>query len=134
MTNRTAPWLALLASALLLQAAPAAAAKVELKLAHYAAESHPAHVASKMFADAVSARTKGEVTVAIFPNSALGNSQEILEQARLGAVDLALPTEAALAKYVKKFDLVGAPFAFADYAAADKLLDGDFQKLSLIHI
>jgi tripartite ATP-independent transporter DctP family solute receptor len=128
MTKRTAPWLALVASATLLQAAPAAAGKIELKLAHYAAESHPAHLAARMFADGVAAATGGQVTVAIFPNSALGNSQEILEQTRLGAVDLALPTEAALAKYVKKYDLVGAPFAFADYAAADRLLDGEFLK------
>jgi TRAP-type transport system periplasmic protein len=127
MTRRTAPWLALFASFTLLHAAPAAAAgKVELKLAHYAAESHPAHLAAKAFAEGVAAGTGGQVTVSIFPNSALGNSQEILEQTRLGAVDLALPTEAALAKYVKKFDLVGAPFAFADYAAADRLLDGPF--------
>ncbi len=127
MAHRTAPWLALVAGAAWLAAAPAAAAgKIELKLAHYAAESHPAHLAAKMFADGVSAGTGGQVTVSIFPNSALGNSQEILEQTRLGAVDLALPTEAALAKYVKKFDLVGAPFAFPDYAAADRLLDGPF--------
>jgi TRAP-type transport system periplasmic protein len=121
--------MAVVAVAILGWVYPASAqTRFELKLAHYAAESHPAHIASKMFADAVAARTGGTVKVSIFPNSALGNSQEILEQTRMGAVDLALPTEAALAKYVKKYDLVGAPFAFKDYATADRFLDGQFQK------
>ena len=38
------------------------------------------------------------------------------------------PTEPAIAKYVKKFNMVGAPFAFKDYAATDKFFAGDFIK------
>lgn len=99
---------------------------VELKLGHYSVESHPMHLASVQFADAVASRTGGMVKVSIFPNSKLGNSQEILEQVSLGAVDLAIPTEPAMAKYVKKFNLVTGPFAFKDYAATDKFFAGGF--------
>jgi len=117
--------LAILVLALAL--APAlAAGPVELKFGHYLVETHPGHLAAQAFADAVAARTGGAIKVAIFPNSKLGNSQEILEQVSLGVVDLAIPTEPAMAKYVNKFNMVGAPFAFKDYAATDKFFAGGF--------
>lgn len=99
---------------------------VELKFGHYLVETHPAHVAALAFADAVSSRTGGKVKVTIFPNSKLGSTQEMLEQTTLGALDLVIPTEPAIAKYANKFNLVGAPFAFKDYAATDRFFAGEF--------
>lgn len=125
---RKSTTVAALAALALLSGFPLAAQSkpVELKLAHYSVESHPMHLAAVQFAAAVASRTGGMVKVTIFPNSKLGNSQEILEQVSLGAVDLAIPTEPALAKYVKKFNLPAGPFAFKDYAATDKFFSGDF--------
>ncbi len=99
---------------------------VQLKLAHYSVESHPMHLAAVQFAEAVELKTDGAVKITIYPNSKLGNSQEILEQVVMGAVDFAIPTEPAAAKYVQKFNLVTGPFAFKDYAATDKFFQGDF--------
>lgn len=101
---------------------------IELKFGHYLVESHPAHIAAQAFADAVAARTGGQIKIVIFPNSALGSTQEMLEQVTLGALDLVIPTEPAIAKYANKLNLVGAPFAFKDYAATDKFFAGDFIK------
>lgn len=120
--------LAIMALVVIASGAFAQTKAVELKLGHYLVESHPMHAAAVQFADAVSKRTNGAVKVTIFPNSKLGNSQEILEQVTLGAVDIAVPTEPAMAKYVKKFNLVTAPFAFKDYAATDRFFAGDFIK------
>ena len=116
------------AACALLLTSGASAGPTELKFGHYLVETHPAHVAALAFADAVAARTGGAVKVTIFPNSKLGSSQEMVEQATLGALDLVIPTEPAIAKYVKKFNMVGAPFAFKDYAATDKFFAGDFIK------
>jgi TRAP-type transport system periplasmic protein len=99
---------------------------IELKFGHYLVETHPAHIAAQAFADAVAARTGGAVKIVIFPNSKLGSTQEMLEQVTLGALDLVIPTEPAIAKYVNKFNLVGAPFAFKDYAATDRFFAGGF--------
>lgn len=99
---------------------------VELKIGHYLVESHPMHLAAVQFADAVAKRTNGAITVTIFPNSKFGNSQEILEQVVMGVVDIAIPTEPAMAKYVNKFNLVTGPFAFKNYEATDKFFAGDF--------
>jgi len=105
-----------------------AAGATELKFGHYLVENHPAHAAAVAFANAVAARTGGAVKITIFPNSKLGSTQEMVEQTTMGVLDLVIPTEPAIAKYVKKFNMVGAPFAFKDYAATDKFFAGDFIK------
>ena len=79
-----------------------------------------------MFAEAVEKRTNGKIKVTIYPNNALGSPPEVLEQNILGAVDMSLPTQGQLGKYSKKFNCVMLPFMFANYAQADKVLDGPF--------
>ncbi len=109
--------------------APAAYGQViQMKLGHFAADSHPGNLASKMFAEAVEKRTNGQIKVTIYPNNALGSPPEVLEQNILGAVDMSLPTQGQLGKYSKKFNCVMLPFVFKNYAQADKVLDGPFVK------
>jgi tripartite ATP-independent transporter DctP family solute receptor len=115
-----------LALIMLAAAALAFAGPVELKFGHYLVETHPAHIAAMAFANAVASRTGGDVKITIFPNSKLGSTQEMLEQTVLGALDFVIPTEPAIAKYVNKFNLVGAPFAFKDYSATDRFFSGAF--------
>ena len=71
---------------------------VQLKFAHYAEETHPAHLAAKQFAAKVDERTKGQVKIAIFPNNVLGSPPEQCEQVKLGAIDMGLPTQGQLDK------------------------------------
>ena len=102
------------------------AAAIEMKLGHFAADSHPGNLASKMFAEGVEKRTNGAIKVIIYPNNALGSPPEVLEQNILGAVDMSLPTQGQLGKYSKKFNCVMLPFIFNNYEQADKVLDGKF--------
>jgi len=102
------------------------AATIEMKLGHFAADSHPGNLASKMFAEAVEKRTNGAIKIIIYPNNALGSPPEVLEQNILGAVDMSLPTQGQLGKYSKKFNCVMLPFMYNNYAHADKVLDGKF--------
>lgn len=100
---------------------------VVLKIAHYANADHAGNRACKMFADGVSARTNGMVTVEIYPNNELGNPPEVLEQNILGAIDMSLPTQGQLAKYSQKFGCVMLPFAYEGYDHAYRVLDGPFK-------
>jgi TRAP-type transport system periplasmic protein len=99
---------------------------IEMKLGHFAADSHPGNLASKMFAEAVEKRTNGKIKITIYPNNALGSPPEVLEQNILGAVDMSLPTQGQLGKYSKKFNCVMLPFIYDNYAHADRVLDGKF--------
>lgn len=105
-----------------------AEAQTNLKLAHFAAETHPGHIAALQFKERVEERTNGEVTIDIFPASQLGSPPEQLEQTVLGAVDMNLPTQGALDKYEKAFATVMSPFVFRDYAHAHDVLDGPFME------
>ncbi len=101
-------------------------AAIEMKFGHFAADSHPGNLASKMFAEGVEKRTNGAIKVAIYPNNALGSPPEVLEQNILGAVDMSLPTQGQLGKYSKRFNCVMLPFMYNSYTQADKVLDGKF--------
>lgn len=101
---------------------------VTLKLAHFAAETHPGHLAAKAFADAVTERTDGAIAVELFPANQLGSPPEQLEQTILGAIEMNLPTQGGLDKYEKAFGTVMTPFAFTSYEHAHKVLDGPFSE------
>ena len=97
---------------------------VQMKFAHYAEETHPGHLAAKQFAAKVEERTKGQVKISIYPANVLGSPPEQCEQVRLGAIDMTLPTQGALDKYVKAFSVVMLPFVYDDYDHVYRTLDG----------
>ncbi len=103
-----------------------AQAATTLKLAHFAAESHPAHIAALQFKKNVEARTNGEVRIELYPSNQLGSPPDQLEQTTVGVIDMNLPTQGALDKYEKAFATVMTPYAFTDYAHAHRVIDGPF--------
>jgi tripartite ATP-independent transporter DctP family solute receptor len=117
-------------------------AAVELKLGHFASDTHPCGIAAVQFKANVEKRTNGEVKISLFGNNALGSPPEVLEQVILGAVDMSLSGQDQLAKHLPFYDVISTPFAFKDYATADKIIDGDFKawaepelmKKNLVHL
>jgi tripartite ATP-independent transporter DctP family solute receptor len=97
---------------------------IQMKFAHYAEETHPGNLAAKQFAAKVEERTKGQVKIVIYPANVLGSPPEQCEQVRLGAIDMSLPTQGALDKYVKAFSVVMLPFVYDDYDHVYRTLDG----------
>ena len=122
--------------------ATSAQAAVSLKLGHFASDTHPCGIAAMQFKANVEKRTNGEVKVELFGNNALGSPPEVLEQVMLGAVDMSLSGQDQLAKHLPFYDVISTPFAFKDYATADKIIDGDFKawadpelaKKNLVHL
>ena len=122
--------------------ATGAQAAVELKLGHFASDTHPCGIAAKDFKANVEKRTNGEVKISLFGNNVLGSPPEVLEQVLLGAVDMSLSGQDQLAKHLPFYDVISTPFAFKDYAMADRIIDGDFKawaapellKKNLVHL
>ena len=127
---------------LLALGAMGAQAAVELKLGHFASDTHPCGIAAKDFKANVEKRTNGEVKIALYGNNVLGSPPEVLEQVLLGAVDMSLSGQDQLAKHLPFYDVISTPFAFKDYAMADRIIDGDFKawaepellKKNLVHL
>ena len=117
-----------LVSAICIAWASSAFSAVEFKLGHFGSENHPSHIAAMQFAKQVEARTKGEVTVELYPNNALGSPPEVLEQVIMGVVDMSLSGQDQLAKHVPLFDTVSIPFSLSNAEHADRVLDGPFKE------
>jgi TRAP-type transport system periplasmic protein len=119
-----------------------AAGAVDLRLGHFAPDGHPCDVAAKQFKENVEKRTNGAVKINLFGNNALGSPPEVLEQVLLGAVDMSLSGQDQIAKHLPFYDVISTPFAFKDYATADKIIDGEFKawadpelaKKNLVHL
>ena len=97
----------------------------ELKLGHVADPDNPYALGGQMFADLVAERTDGNVTITIFPNSQLGNQQQLIESLILGNLDFALTTTAVLGQFEPNLLVFGYPYMFEDrdhaYAALDTI-------------
>lgn len=116
-----------LCAVLCLALAGPAQAAMQLKLGHFGSETHPSNIAAKQFADNVAKRTNGEITIALYPNNALGSPPELLEQVIMGSIDMSLSGQDQLAKHVRLFDAVSIPFSVGGYEHMDRILDGPFK-------
>ena len=114
-------------AATLAMSGTAFAASMNLKLAHFGAESHASHTAAKQFAENVKKRTNGEIEITIYPNNVLGGPPQILEQVLQGVIDMSLSGQDQIAKHVKLFDTVAIPFSIDGYEHMDRVLDGPFK-------
>jgi TRAP-type transport system periplasmic protein len=105
-------------------ASKAEAQVLRMKLAHFADEGHPGHLAAKQFAEAVEKRTNGQIKIDIFPNNVLGSPPEQAEQVKMGTTDMGLPTQGQFDKWIKAMGVVMLPFAYDDYDHVHRVLDG----------
>lgn len=94
-----------------------------LRLAHTAATSHAHHEASLLFAKEVADQTGGKVKVEVYGAGELGDQPALAEQITFGSIDLAVVSLGNLATYSKKLNAMTAPFLFADYDQAHKVID-----------
>ena len=72
------------------------------------------------FAKEVAEATGGEVEVDVFHNSQLGDTTEMLDQARAGANVGTVTDVARLSSFVPSLAIMSAPFLFDTYEDADK--------------
>src|SRR3954466_9399806 len=105
--------------------ARAQSAKFSYKLAHNQPVGHPLHMQLAEAAKRTKADTNDQVDIQVFPNNQLGSDTDTLSQLRSGAVQLFTLSPLILSTYVPKAAITGIAFAFPDYDAVWKALDGD---------
>ncbi|WP_121061628.1 C4-dicarboxylate TRAP transporter substrate-binding protein [Chachezhania antarctica] len=111
--------LAALFAAGLAFAAPAQA-ETTLRIGTVLAPGDPMGQGLDKFAAEVAEATGGEVQVDIFHNSQLGDTTEMLDQARAGANVGTVTDVARLSSFVPSLAIMSAPFLFETYEDADK--------------
>jgi len=114
-----------IAAAAILPSRPAHAAEFEYKMGHSSPAGHPFHKRLLEVSDRIAKETGGRVTLTIFPASQLGGDNDLLSQARSGAVDFVQPAGLILASILPVAAVNGMGFAFKDYAQVWSAIDGD---------
>lgn len=115
---------AVLAAVSLTFAAPAFA-ETKLRIGTVLAPDDPMGQGLDKFAAEVNAATGGEVVVEVFHNSQLGDTTEMLDQARAGAGVGTVTDVARLSSFVPSLAIMSAPFLFDTYEQADKFALSD---------
>ncbi|MEI4487486.1 TRAP transporter substrate-binding protein [Frigidibacter sp. MR17.14] len=111
------------ASAVIATPFVARAAAIPAKIAHAAAESHPAHITCLEFKKALEELAPGAFQLQIFPNRQLGDDKQNLESAMAGVLEFAGVSGATFPAVTGRQALNAwqLPFLVKDYAHFEKL-------------
>ncbi len=102
--------------------------KYTLRVSTVIAESDPLYKGYSSFVANIGKRTNGAIQATIYPNAQLGQDEDLMEQALLGA-DVAFNTDAGrLGVRVKEMGIVLAPYLFSNPQEARKFLVSDLFK------
>jgi len=113
-------------ASLTLAAAVALPAKAQtvLKMGHTLPASDTHHLAAQRFADTVKQRTNGQIVVEVHAGGALGNDPSILQNLRIGALDLGFTGNPFFTAFIPKLNVLDIPYLFTNFDHVYRVLDG----------
>jgi TRAP-type transport system periplasmic protein len=103
----------------------ASAAEFNFKLATGQDPTHPVNLRAQEALDRIREATGGRLEIKLFPANQLGSDTDLLSQVRSGGVELFNLSSSILATLVPAAGIVNTGFAFPDYEAVWKAMDGD---------
>lgn len=86
---------------------------------------YPTVAATENLGKKLEAATKGRLSVQTYPSAVLGAEKETIEQAQIGAIQLARVSAGAVGPVVDDINVVNLPFLFKSIAHAQKMMDGE---------
>ena len=95
------------------------------KYANNAPASHPMNVRAQQASQKILAETDGRFMLKVFSNNQLGGDQDVLGQLRTGAVEFFTLSPLILSTMIPSASISGVGFAFTDYPAVWRALDGE---------
>jgi tripartite ATP-independent transporter DctP family solute receptor len=98
--------------------------KVVLKASDVHPPGYPTVVAVEDMGKKLAAATNGRLTIQMYPSMQLGGEKEAIEQAQIGAIQLARVSVGALGPVVPDLNIFNLPFLFRDTAHMEKVIDG----------
>ncbi|QDC10800.1 C4-dicarboxylate ABC transporter substrate-binding protein [Oceanicola sp. D3] len=103
----------------------AAAQDATLRVGTVLPDGNPVVEGFNKFAELVDESTDGGVEIKVYPNSQLGGTQDVMDQALAGANVAAFTDAGRLAEYTPIFAAIGAPFVFESYEEADTFVTSE---------
>jgi TRAP-type transport system periplasmic protein len=89
---------------------------------------HPIVTGAEKFAELVSQKSGGKMTVKLFPGGVLGGDVQVLSAVQGGTIDLTSMNSGILQGQVKEYAALDFPFLFNDGREADAVVDGPIGK------
>jgi tripartite ATP-independent transporter DctP family solute receptor len=109
-----------------LPAAPAAAAdKMVLKASDVHPLGYPTVEAVISMGKKLEKATNGRLSIQMYPSMQLGGEKEAIEQAQVGALQLARVSVGALGPVIPDLNVFNLPFLFRNTAHMEKVIDGE---------
>ncbi len=103
----------------------ARAAEFTYKYASNVPATHPLNVRMTEASNRIKEATGGRLEIQVFPNNQLGSDTDVLSQLRSGAVEMFTLSGLILSTLVPVASINGIGFAFPDYDAVWKAMDGE---------
>jgi len=97
----------------------------ELRLCHNSNNDSATDKAAHKFAEIVANKTRNQVKILIYPRNQLGGNRELIEQVKMGSLDMTLMGLAVLGYLVDEYNFMQIPFAFRSQEHIYKVLDSD---------
>jgi tripartite ATP-independent transporter DctP family solute receptor len=114
--------LSLAAGITALATASVAQAQQQLNINTALTRDDPIYKGLERMRDRVAERSKGQLTIRIFPGSQLGKDEDVLEQARAGASVGVVVDGGRIAVFVKEFGILGAPYLASGFDSIRKVV------------
>ncbi len=102
-----------------------AQAKLVMKASDVHPLGYPTVAAVEAMGKKLEAATSGRLSIQMFPSMQLGGEKEMIEQAQVGALQIARVSVGALGPVVDDLNVFNLPFVFRDGAHMEKVIDGE---------
>ena len=112
-------------SILALTAGPDGYAATNLRFGHGNGSGEIAAELFDEFANRVAERTNGEVVIKVFPGEQLGKEVELVQQVKLGALDISAPSLPAASTLVPGLEIPSTPFLWNDWREAQAVIESE---------
>ncbi len=99
--------------------------QMTITVAHSLFEDGPEHQNLLAFAEEMSAKTGGAVTVQIYPNSTLGGETTAIESTQGNNITMCFANAATLSNYVPQCEIFDIPFLFGSSEASAAVLNDE---------
>lgn len=97
------------------------AAEIVIKAAHTIAVGNAREVPWAKFKEFAEAKSNGRIEVQLYPNSALGNDNELLEKTQMGAIQIGFCSSSNLTTTVSDWAVFDLPYIFSTTNANQRL-------------
>lgn len=94
-----------------------------LRVGNVLSDNDPITLGLREMAKNVAARTDGKIKIQVYPSSQLGDTADVLEQAKSGAAVGIIIDTGMLADYVPAMAIYSAPYVFTDVHEARKFIE-----------